>query len=67
MDYSKLIVVISVLVPFFAHSFKEDLVKSDHSNCSYLTTSQHLKVHNRMLSRSKFFFRLDAFHIMCAT
>jgi len=35
MDYSKLVVVVSVLVPFFAQSFKEDLVNSDHSNCSY--------------------------------
>ena len=29
MDYSKLVVVVSVLVPFFAQSFKEDLVKAD--------------------------------------
>jgi len=34
MDYSKLVVV-SVLVPVFAQSFKEDLIKSDHSNCSH--------------------------------
>jgi len=48
MGYSKLVVVDSVLVPFFAEYFKEDLVKSDHSNCSYqaqLTASQHLQVH----------------------
>jgi len=43
MDYSKLVVVVSVLVPFFAQSFKEVLIKSDHSNCSHqaqLTASQ---------------------------
>jgi len=48
MGYSKLVVVVSVLVPFFAWSTKEDLVKSDHSNCSHqaqLTASQHLQVH----------------------
>jgi len=37
MDYNKLVIVVSVLLPFFAQSFKEDLVKSDHSNCSYHT------------------------------
>jgi len=35
MDYSKLVVVVSVLVPFFAQSFLEDLGNSDHSNCSF--------------------------------
>jgi len=48
MGYSKLAVVVSVLVPFLAYSFKEDIVKSDHSNCSHqaqLTTSQRLQVH----------------------
>ena len=48
MGYSKLVVVVSVLVPFLLSSFKEDLVKSDHSNCSHqaqLTASQHLQVH----------------------
>jgi len=48
MGCSKLVVVVSVLVPFFAFSFKEDLVKSDHSNCSHqaqLTASQRLQVH----------------------
>jgi len=49
MGYSKLlVVVVLVLVPFFAQSFKEDLVKSDHSNCSQqaqLTASQRLQVH----------------------
>jgi len=47
MGYSKLVVVVSVLVPFLL-SFKEDLVKSDHSNCPHqaqLTASQHLLVH----------------------
>jgi len=48
MGYSKLVVVVSVLVPFLAESFKEDLVKTGHSNCSHqaqLTASQHLQVH----------------------
>jgi len=48
MGYSKLVVVVSVLVPFLLSSFKEDLVKSDHSHCSHqaqLTASQHLQVH----------------------
>jgi len=48
MGYNKLVVVVSVLAPFFAKSFKEDLVKSDHSNCSHqaqLTAFQHLQVH----------------------
>jgi len=48
MGYSKLVVVVSVLVPFFAKNFKEDLVKSDHFNCSHqtqITTSQRLQVH----------------------
>jgi len=48
MGYSKLVVVVLVLVPFFAQSFKEELVKSDHSNCSHqaqFTASQRLQVH----------------------
>jgi len=48
MGYSELVVVVSVLVPFFALNFKEDLVKSDHSICSHqtqLTISQRLQVH----------------------
>jgi len=47
MGCSGLVVVVSVLVPFFAQSFKEDLVKSDHSNCFHqvqLTATQHLQV-----------------------
>jgi len=43
MDECKFVVVASVLVPFFAQSFKEDLVKSDHSNCSY-HAPHHLEV-----------------------
>jgi len=35
MENSKIVVMVSVLVPIFAQSFKEDLVKSGHSNCSY--------------------------------
>jgi len=35
MDYIRLVMVVSMLVPFFAQSFKEDLVKFDHSNCSH--------------------------------
>jgi len=48
MGYSKPVVVVSVLVPFFAESFKDDLIKSDHSNCYHqaqLTASQRLQVH----------------------
>jgi len=48
MGYSKLVMLVSVLVPFFAQSFKEDLVKSDHSNCFHqaqLTASQRFRVH----------------------
>ena len=49
MDCSKLVVVVvSGLVPFFAQSFKENLIKSDRSNCSHqaqLTAAQHLQVH----------------------
>jgi len=46
MDYSKLVVVVSMLVPFFAQSFKQNLIKSDHSNCSrqaQLIASQRLQ------------------------
>jgi len=56
MGYSKLMVVVSVLLSFFAQSFKEDLVKSDHSNCSHqaqLTASQRLQVIKRMLSQKE--------------
>jgi len=58
MDYSKLVVVVSVLVPFFAQSLKDDLIKSDHSNCSHqaqLTTSQCLQVHkeNALTERAR--------------
>jgi len=57
MGYSKLVVVVSVLVPFLL-SFKEDLVKSDHSNCPHqaqLTASQHLLVHkeNALTERAR--------------
>jgi len=48
MGYSKLVDVVSVLVPFFAQGFKKDLVKSNHSNCFLqvqLTVSQCLQVH----------------------
>ena len=48
MSYSKRVVVVTGLVPFFAKSFKEDLVKSDHSKCPHqtkLTASQHLQEH----------------------
>jgi len=50
MGYSKLVVVVSVLVPIFAQSFNKDLVKSDHSNCFHqvqLTASQCLQVHKK--------------------
>jgi len=58
MDYSKLVMVVSVLVPFFALSFKEDLVKTDHSNCSHqeqLTASKCLQVHkdNALTDRAR--------------
>jgi len=58
MGYSKLVVVVSVLVPFFAQGFKEDLVKSDHSNCSHqaqLTASQHNQMHkeNALTERAR--------------
>ena len=48
MDYSKFIVVVLVLVPFFAQTFKENLIKSDHSNCfqhALLTASHRLQAH----------------------
>jgi len=47
MDYTKPVVVVSVLVPLSTQSFKEDLVMSDHSDCSHqlqLTASQRLQV-----------------------
>jgi len=58
MDYSKLVVMVSVLVPVFAQSFKENLIKSDHSNCSHqvqLTASQRLQVHkeNALTERAR--------------
>jgi len=58
MGYSKLVLVVSVLVPFFTQNFKEDLVKSDHSNCSHqtqLTVSKCLQVHkeNALTERAR--------------
>jgi len=58
MDYSKLVVMVSVLVPVFAQSFKDNLIKSDHSNCSHqvqLTASQRLQVHkeNALTERAR--------------
>jgi len=57
MGYSKLVVVVSVLVPFFAQSFKENLMKSDHSNCSLSRRSSPLlngfRCTKRMLSQKK--------------
>jgi len=47
MGYSKLVVVVSVLY------FKDDLVKSDHSNCAHqvqLTAFQHLQVQEDALT-----------------
>jgi len=51
-------VVVSVLVPFFAQSFKENPIKSDHSNCSHwaqLTAPQRLQVHkeNALTERAR--------------
>jgi len=56
MDYSKHVVVVSVLVPFLAQSFKEDLIKSGHFNCCHqaqLTASQRLHVHKENALRER--------------
>jgi len=53
MGYSKLVVVVSALVPFFAYSFKEDLVKSDHSNCSHQAQLTAFRCTKRMLSQKE--------------
>jgi len=58
MGCSKLVVVVSVLVPFFPQTFKEDLVKSYLSNCfhqAHLTASQRLQVHkeNALTERTR--------------
>ena len=57
MGYSKLVVVVLVLVPFLL-KISEDLVKSDHSNCSHqsqLPASQRLQVHkeNALTERAR--------------
>ena len=57
MGYSKLVVVVLVLVPFLL-KISEDLVKSDHSNCSHqsqLPASQRLRVHkeNALTERAR--------------
>jgi len=56
MDYSKLVVVVSVLVAFFAQSLKENLVKSDHSHFLPLTSPPRsaFRYTNRMVSRPNF-------------
>jgi len=53
MGYSKLVVVVSVLVPCFAQSFKEDLVKTDHSNCSHQAQLTAFRCTKRMLSQKE--------------
>jgi len=58
MDYSKIIVVVSVVMPFFVPRFKDNLIKSNHSNCSHqaqLTASQRLQVHkeNTLTERAR--------------
>ena len=58
MGYSELVVVVLVLVPFFAKYFKEDLVKSDHSNCSHqaqFTASPRLQVDKENAITERFF------------
>jgi len=51
MGYSKPVVVVSVLVPFFAESFKDDLIKSDHSNCYHQAQLSAFRCTKRMLSQ----------------
>jgi len=53
MDYSKLVVVVSGSVSFFAQSFKENLTKSDHSNCSHQVQLTAFRCIKSMLSQKE--------------
>jgi len=68
MDYSKLVVVVSVLVPFLLKVSKR--ISSNLTipavPTTHLTTSQRLQVHKENAFKTKFFFRQDALRLMFA-
>jgi len=68
MDDSKLVVMVSVLVPFLLKVSKR--ISSSPTiptvPTTHLTTSQRLQVHKENALKTKFFFKQDTLYLMFA-